>query len=322
VATTDQGNKSENVSFPERVVLVVDDDDTTRTLIARWLKSAGFVCKEAASGDETLRMLDADPDAYQAIVLDVMMPGLDGFEVFGRLKKMPKAAHVPVVFLTASASERDIVRGLEAGATDYLLKPFAGPVLVAKMRAVRERLRTEWMLRGKLRSAERHATTDGLTGLLNRRSFDERLTEVTAAALRHREAVALIMLDIDKFKSVNDEHGHPAGDVALRFVADRVRRVLRLGDAAFRYGGEEFAVLLRKCDATGAVAVYDRLREELKREPVALGRDATRLLTVSGGIATLESANGFREGDLVARADAALYEAKHAGRDRAEVEKL
>jgi diguanylate cyclase (GGDEF)-like protein len=321
VVTTDQANPPGETSFPEGTVLVVDDDEPTRALIVRWLRNAGFVCSEAASGEEALRLLEADPSPYQAVVLDVMMPGLDGFEVFSKVKRLPHARDLAVMFLTASASERDIVRGLEAGASDYLLKPFSGPVLVAKMKAIRERLRAEWLLRGKLQSAERHATTDGLTGLLNRRSFDVRLTELVATAARHREPLALVMLDIDKFKSVNDEYGHPAGDVALRFVADRVRRALRLGDAAFRYGGEEFALLLRKCDAAGALGVYARLREELHKEPVGLGRDASRFLTVSAGIATIESRNGFREVDLVSRADAALYEAKHGGRDRAEVEK-
>jgi diguanylate cyclase (GGDEF)-like protein len=128
------------------------------------------------------------------------------------------------------------------------------------------------------------------------------------------------MLDIDKFKSVNDQFGHPAGDVALRFVADRVRRVLRVGDLAFRYGGEEFGVLLRKCDTPGGIAVYDRLREELHRVPVELGPGTSRLLTVSGGLATMQATNNFRDADLVARADAALYAAKHGGRDKVEVE--
>ena len=212
------------------------------------------------------------------------------------------------------------MRGVEAGAADYLLKPFSGPILVAKLRAVRDRARAEWMLRRKLSSAERSATTDGLTSLLNRRSFDERLGEQVASAARHREPLSLLMLDIDRFKAVNDEFGHPAGDVALRFVADRIRRVLRAGDLAFRYGGEEFAVLLRKCDATGALAVYDRLRDELRQGPVDLGGGTTRVLTVSGGLATMESANAFRDADLVGRADAALYVAKNSGRDRLEVE--
>jgi diguanylate cyclase (GGDEF)-like protein len=249
-----------------------------------------------------------------------MMPGMDGFDVLKQLKTRPQTNGIPVLFLTASATEGDIVRGVEEGAADYLLKPFSGPVLVAKLRAIRQRSRAEWMLRRKLQSAEQNATTDGLTGLLNRRSFDDRLVELSAYSVRHREPLSLLMLDIDRFKSVNDEFGHPAGDVALRFVADRVRRVLRLGDLAFRYGGEEFAVLLRKCDAIGGLGVYDRLRDELKRAPVELGRGASRSLSVSAGLATMEVGNNFREGDLVSRADEALYRAKHGGRDKVEME--
>jgi len=301
-------------------VLVVDDEAPTRMLVTRWLRSAGFACKEAASGEEALRALEAEPAGCQAIVLDVMMPGMDGFEVLRAVKQNPKVNRIPVVFLTASATEADIVRGVEAGAADYLLKPFSGPVLVAKLKAVRERTRAELALRQSLHSAEQSATTDGLTGLHNRRSFDDRLKEMTGVASRHRESLALLMLDIDRFKSVNDAFGHPGGDVALRFVADRIRRVLRLGDFAFRYGGEEFAVLLRKCDSIGALGVYDRLRDELRKEPVSLGSGASRLLTISGGVATMEAENGFRDDDLVARADAALYRAKHGGRDKVELE--
>ena len=109
-------------------------------------------------------------------------------------------------------------------------------------------------------------------------------------------------------------------ELALRFVADRVRRVLRLGDLAFRYGGEEFAVLLRKCDAIGGLGVYDRLRDELRKTPVELGRGASKSLSVSAGLATMEVGNNFREGDLVSRADEALYRAKHGGRDKVEME--
>jgi diguanylate cyclase (GGDEF)-like protein len=301
-------------------VLVVDDDAPTRALVLRWLKNAGLVCAEASNGEEALALLEANPSKYGVLVLDVMMPGMDGFEVLKRMKSIPGVADIPALFLTASATDADIVRGVESGAADYLLKPFSGPVLVAKLRAIRDRVRNETALRRKLKSVEMRAATDVLTGLLNRRSFDDRLVELTADSSRHREPLALLMLDIDRFKSVNDEFGHPAGDVALRFVADRVRRVLRLGDLAFRYGGEEFGVLLRKCDATGGVAVYDRLREELQRAPVDLGRGASRLITVSGGLATMERSNDFNAVDLVSRADAALYAAKHGGRDRVVLE--
>lgn len=299
---------------------MVDDDEPTRALVIRWLTSAGFVCGEATTGEQALAMLESEPSRYEAIVLDVTMPGVDGFEVLKRVQKSPQLGRIPVLFLTASASEADIIRGVEAGAADHLLKPFSGPVLVAKLRAVRDRARAEWLLRRKLMSAERNATTDGLTELLNRRSFDQRSVELIGLAGRHREALTLLMLDIDRFKAVNDELGHPAGDVALRFVADRIRSVLRLGDLAFRYGGEEFALLLRKCDIVGAVGVYERLRDELRKTPVTLGGGANRFLTISGGLASVESSNHFREGDLVSRADAALYAAKRNGRDRVEKE--
>lgn len=302
-------------------MLVVEDEATTRSLVVRWLKSAGFVCREAANGEEALARIMEEPDAYESIVLDVMMPGMDGFEVLGHLKSDPRTSDVPVIILTASASEADIVRGVEAGATDYLLKPFSGPVLIAKLKSVRQRVQADWRIQRKLKFAEQNATTDGLTGLSNRRSFDERLVEMTAQATRHTEPFALMMLDIDRFKAINDEYGHPAGDVALRFVADRIRRVLRAGDLAFRYGGEEFVALLRKCDAIGAMGVYDRLRDELKKEAVDLGHGVSRSITISGGIASSEKDNGFRIDGLVARADVALYAAKRGGRDRVEVEK-
>jgi diguanylate cyclase (GGDEF)-like protein len=300
-------------------ILVVDDDGPTRELVVRWLTGAGFVCREASSGEEALLLVTSEPERYKAVVLDVMMPGIDGFEVFTRLKTSTTGP-LPVLFLTASASDEEIVRGVQAGAAAYVLKPFSGPVLIAKLRQVLDRTEADWVLRRKLSSAERSATQDGLTGLLNRRSFDERLIELVAYSARHREALALLMVDIDHFKMVNDAFGHPGGDVALRFVADSVRRVLRLGDLAFRYGGEEFAILLRKCDATGGLGVYERLREGLKKTPADVGRGESRLLTVSGGLATMEAENGFAHKDLVARADRALYRAKHEGRDRVERE--
>jgi diguanylate cyclase (GGDEF)-like protein len=321
VTPNDPPQKKAPPPLADGEVLVVDDDGPTRTLVLHWLKKSGFLCRDASSGEEALSMLEAEPGRYEAMVLDVMMPGMDGFEVLRRLKKLPNVASIPVLFLTASTSEQDIVRGVEAGAADYLLKPFSGPVLVAKLRAVRDRARVEWTLRRKLSSAVHSATTDGLTGLLNRRTFDDRFAELVATASRHREPLAVAMLDIDRFKAINDELGHPAGDVALRLVADRIRRVLRLGDLAFRYGGEEFVVLLRKCDRAGGLAVYERLREELRKAPIEPEGGTSRLLTISGGLATMEAGNGFKSDDLVARADAALYAAKTGGRDRMELEK-
>jgi diguanylate cyclase (GGDEF)-like protein len=213
------------------------------------------------------------------------------------------------------------VRGVKAGAIDYLPKPFSGPILVTKVEAVLQRGRAERALYDKLRSAEESAARDGLTRLGNRRAFDLRLVELVANAVRHREPLAVLMLDIDKFKSINDHLGHPGGDAALKHLAEIMRSVARTGDQAFRYGGEEFVLLLQKCDRTGATTVYGRLRETLRSAPLTFDEQTVQL-SVSGGIATLEESNGFLATNVVARADEALYAAKRGGRDRVELEAL
>jgi two-component system, cell cycle response regulator len=302
-------------------VLVVDDDASTRALVLQWLRRAGIRTLEASTGEAAIDTVFADPDAIDAILLDAMMPGIDGFEVLTRLKSNPRCSRIPIVFLSASAGESDVVRGVKAGAIDYLPKPFSGPILVTKVEAVLERGRAERALYDKLRSAEEIAAQDGLTRLGNRRAFDLRLVELAANAVRHAEPLALLMLDIDRFKSINDTLGHLGGDAALKLLADKLRGTARTGDQAFRYGGEEFVLLLQKCDRVGAVSVYRRLRDELLGAPLSFD-DQIVHLSVSGGIATLEEANGFVVTNLVGRADEALYAAKRGGRDRVELEAL
>jgi two-component system cell cycle response regulator len=249
-----------------------------------------------------------------------MMPGADGFEVLGRIKGEPAASGVPILFLSASASEADVVRGVKAGAVDYLHKPFSGPILVTKVQAVVDRGRAERALTDKLRSAEEHAAHDALTGLANRRAFDKRLVETTAHAARHHEPLALLLIDIDAFKAINDTLGHPVGDDALRHLARRLRAIARAGDQAFRYGGEEFVLLLQKCDRAGAVRIFARLRDDLRQNVLEVEEGRAVPFTVSGGVASLEEDNGFRMDDVVRRADGALYAAKRGGRDRVVVE--
>jgi diguanylate cyclase (GGDEF)-like protein len=302
-------------------VLVVDDDASTRILVAGWLRGSGLVALEVSSGEEALATVRANPDAIDAVVLDVTMPGMDGFQVLSQLKADPRSSLIPIVFLSAATRESDVVRGVRAGAIDYLSKPFSGPILVTKIKAVLARARAERALHDKLRSAEESATTDGLTGLSNRRAFDQRLSEMVAHAVRHSEPLSLMMLDIDHFKAINDDLGHPVGDLALIHLAGKLRSVVRTGDQSFRYGGEEFLLLLAKCDRVGAVRVFHRLREGMRAGPFTLEGGGTRPVSVSGGVASAEADNGFRLGNLVGRADEALYAAKRGGRDRVEIEK-
>lgn len=300
--------------------MVVDDDVSTRVLVAGWLRGSGLAVVEASAGEEALAKVREDPEAIGAVILDVMMPGMDGFQVLNQLKGDPRSSLIPIVFLSAAARESDVVRGVRAGAIDYLPKPFSGPILVTKIKAVLARARAERALHDKLRSAEESATTDGLTGLSNRRAFDQRVSEMVANTVRHNEPLSLLMLDIDHFKAINDELGHLTGDEALVHLAGKLRRVVRAGDQVFRFGGEEFLLLLAKCDRASALRVFYRLRESLRAGPLPLEGGGTRLLSVSGGIASAEEDNGFRLGNLVGRADEALYAAKRGGRDRVEVE--
>ena len=302
-------------------VLVVDDDAALRTLTARWLTKSKMEVIEAATGEAAVAALAAEPDRIDAVVLDVMLPGIDGFQTLERIRALPAGAHVPVVLLTAHATgDKDVVRGIEAGAFDHLTKPFSGPVLVAKVRLLCERGRGERELRRQLFSAEKTATIDVLTGLANRRNFEARLREEAANAKRRSEPFSLVLLDLDHFKSINDTFGHDDGDRVLVHFADVLRDSLRAEDAAFRYGGEEFILLFRGCTAESAVIAVDRIRAALAARPIELG-DAgeSRHVTFSAGVAAATAEEAFEGDKLVARADEALYRAKRGGRDRVEL---
>jgi len=299
------------------LVLVADDDADARCLVVRALAKGRLRTIEARNGEEALELAVAHAHVVDAIVLDVQMPGITGIDVAKQLKRIPVAAHIPVIFISATATEEDdILRGVECGAIDYLTKPYPPAILSAKLRSACERSRAERRLRRELHFAELHAMIDPLTGLFNRWHFEGRMREAIAYAKRHDEPFAVVMLDLDYFKAVNDTHGHEEGDRVLVHFASAVRSVLRGEDVAFRYGGEEFVLLLRACDAKRAVQVTDRLRRRLRVRPFRYGDGATERIAFSGGVAAAVGAEGYAGEELLARADAALYKAKEAGRDR------
>jgi diguanylate cyclase (GGDEF)-like protein len=299
------------------VVIVVDDEPSARKLMVHWLRRAGFACVELLTGQAAIDAVLADPDRVDALVLDVNMPGLSGFGVLAHLRADAAAGGVPIILVTAQEiDEADVARAVLAGANDYLTKPAAGALLVAKVRAASERSRAERELRSRLQNAEADANTDPLTRLMNRRAFDGRLLECVANSTRHREPLALVLIDIDYFKAINDEFGHIGGDRTLLHFAWALRRSIRVGDQAFRLGGDEFAVLLPKCDAEGASQAIERLRSELHADPISLFRGNPSNVPFSAGIASAEAKNVFEVVDLIARADSALYAAKNDGRDR------
>jgi two-component system cell cycle response regulator len=296
------------VSTSAGTILVAEDSLVIRTAVCDQLEDEGYEVVEAEDGEAALRLCASDrPDA---ILLDIEMPGLDGHQVLARLKADGDLCDIPVVFLTGRTGTDDMVAGLRAGAHDYLRKPFETAELIARVGgAVRiKRLQDELHLRNE--QLDRLSRIDGLTGLYNRRHIDEQLLKEVRTAARHGESVAILLLDIDHFKLVNDVEGHPAGDRVLQEFASRLQSVVRVGDVVGRWGGEEFIVIAPHTTMPGALLLAERIRKVVGDEAIDLG-DHSITVTVSIGCVV-----GMDVADLIVDADTALYRSKTEGRNR------
>jgi len=303
-------------------VLVVDDDPDSRRLLAISLGWAGHQVVEAEDG------LDAwdkfQQERAQLVITDWMMPGLDGMGLIGRIRASESEGYTYIIMLTALREKPQVVSGLEAGADDYLTKPFDPEELTARVNIGERILTLQENLMASRRNMESLAMHDTLTGLLNRRAIQDRaLAELNR--LRRGTAPAplsVILLDIDHFKNINDNHGHDAGDRALQVVAELLTAQLRSYDGLGRWGGEEFLMLLPGTSLAEACAVAERIRTALAEVHPALP-DGTRVgLSASLGVASIEEADTeeaageFWLEHLVRAADQALYRAKSQGRNR------
>jgi diguanylate cyclase (GGDEF)-like protein len=291
-------------------ILVADDSLVVRAVLRRQLEADGHHVIEAADGEEAIiACRDHRPDV---VLLDVEMPVLDGHATLKRLKADEDLRDIPVVFLTGRVDTADVVTGLRLGAHDYLRKPFEANELMARVSAALRTKELQDELRARNAELDRVSRIDSLTGLFNRRHLDEHLRHEISAARRHQRIVGVMILDIDHFKQVNDQHGHPNGDVVLREVAQRLLGTLRAEDALGRWGGEEFIAVLTESPAASISLVAERMRKVIADKPFPL--DSGDLITVTVSI-------GYTCGDgeaevLVRQADDALYEAKAAGRNQ------
>jgi two-component system cell cycle response regulator len=292
------------------LVLVADDSRVVRVMLRRQLEARGLRVEEAEDGHQAVRLCRMlRPDI---VLLDVEMPGLDGYTVLRILREDAELSDIPVVFLTAHAETEDVVRGLQLGAHDYLRKPFEPSELIARVSAALRVKSLQDELRRRNAELETVTRTDALTGICNRRHLEERLQGVLAAARRHRQPAAVLMIDVDHFKRVNDTLGHAGGDAVLRQVAQRLHQRVRLEDVVGRWGGEEFVVLSGATDATAAEALAGRLLAAVAGSPFAIeGADDVSVTVSIGCAAGTDDAEA-----LLRRADAALYEAKSNGRNR------
>lgn len=290
------------------VVLIVDDEIENIEIMNAVLENEYEVCF-ALSGEEALDLArKVMPDL---VILDVMMPGMDGFAVCADLKRDPHMAEVPVIFATARDDLADEMRGLGLGAIDYVTKPIRSAVLRARVDNHIELKR----LRDRLAAL---AVTDTLTGLFNRRHLERALDVECARLARHLGWLSVIMVDIDFFKPFNDGYGHPAGDRCIAMVASAIARATRrAGDLSARYGGEEFACVLPSADPATAAGVAAEIRRHVGQLAIThLYSPVAPVVTVSVGVASARCIPGAMPNDWVEAADAELYRSKASGRNR------
>jgi diguanylate cyclase (GGDEF)-like protein len=293
----------------KETILVVDDTPTNIQVLAQALMNS-YDIKVATSGSAALEIVmgNKKPDL---ILLDIMMPEMDGYEVCRRIKEEPSTWDIPIIFVTAKDEVSDQKRGFDLGAADYIAKPFELPLVMA-------RINVHLRLKHKTERLERLALLDGLTDIPNRRALEDTLSRECGRSARERKPLSVLMIDVDHFKAFNDHYGHGAGDECLRAVAKALESALQRGtDYVGRYGGEEFVVILPDCDAAGALIVADRILGRISSLaiPHTFSETADHV-TVSIGCESMQCETYTLNTELLEKADQVLYLAKEQGRNR------
>jgi diguanylate cyclase (GGDEF)-like protein len=293
-------------------VLVAEDDASSRFRLEAALRLWGYEVTSVTNGRQALEVL-AQPEGPSLAILDWSMPEADGLQVCQAIRSSEHGRYVYAILLTSHDRDDDVIAGFEAGADDYVTKPFNTKELRARIRSGARIVQLQHQLVAAREELREKAMHDNLTGLLTRGAFFELSEHECARARRSRTRISIVMADIDHFKSINDRYGHPGGDEVLREVARRLRSTFRKEDSVGRYGGEEFVALAAGCDTADAIGLAERFRQAVEREPFAIGAERITV-TTSVGVVTGEVIDGLPE--LVRAADDALYRAKASGRNR------
>jgi diguanylate cyclase (GGDEF)-like protein len=304
-------------------ILIVDDSPTIRTALRQLVERMGHSIIEAENGEEALRLYEKERPGL--VLIDVVMPVMDGYESARRMRASTPDEWVPIIFLSSKEADQDLDRAIEAGGDDYLVKPVSFVVLNAKIRALHriETMRSRLLevsreLSVANRELEKLTRQDGLTGIANRRYLDSYLLTEVRRAAREPQPVSMILADVDYFKAFNDYYGHQAGDDCLRQVATALSSAgRRPADLLARYGGEEFAMVLPGTAMEGAVDVAKSVSRVVAGLAIEHARSGiSPNVTLSQGVASLVPGRDTSPEELVKLADQALYQAKQQGRNR------
>ncbi len=289
----------------EKTILVVDDTISNLDILGELLKDYDVI--DATNGQEALEIIEREP--VNLILLDIMMPNMDGFEVCKILQSNNETKDIPIIFLTAKTDEDSIEEAYDIGGSDYVTKPF-------KPRELLARVKRELKLQDLQEKLKLLASTDPMTKLYNRRYFTEVALHTVELSKRTKQDLSIIMLDIDKFKNVNDTYGHQVGDEVIISLANELLKLQRKSDIICRFGGEEFVILLPNIDSNGAFVVAEKIRQQIESLSIEIENSVSIKYTVSIGVSqiNLETENNIESS--LKRADDALYEAKENGRNK------
>ena len=298
-------------------VLIADDSIVSRHLLQVSLRKWGYEVTVACDGAEALQILERE-DAPALIILDWMMPGMTGLEVCRRIRARGSEPYIYILLLTSKSQKEDLIEGMDAGADDYITKPFDQNELQVRLRAGIRLVDLQAQLLSAREALREQATRDSLTRLWNRSSILEALSRELARAWRESSPLGVVMVDLDHFKHINDNHGHLAGDAMLREAARRMQNGVRQYDSVGRYGGEEFLILLPNCGEVESCSQAERLRKQLTHTDIRID-DTSLWITASFGVTAALPGEPWTPEGLIRKADEALYVAKKSGRNRVEI---
>jgi diguanylate cyclase (GGDEF)-like protein len=299
----------------QSLVLIVDDEPDIRKVLRLYLEEEGYQIVEAPNGTEALTIFQQLRPSL--VLLDILMPDMDGFEFCTKLQSVDGSNHTPVLIITVLEDQRSIDRAFEAGVMDYVIKPFHWPLLRLRVRRLIEQYKLQQQLVAANSELQRLVNVDDLTQVANRRRFEEYLSLEWQRSAREQQPLSFILCDVDAFKSYNDTYGHLMGDRCLVEIAKAIKDIVqRPADLVTRYGGEEFAVILPNTNVNGAAYLAEKICFAVRQLAIPhRNSQVSSHITVSAGLSTVipEPVSSFEE--IIAAADKALYQAKTAGGD-------